>query len=44
MIEAEVITERHNDDPDFKPLMGADVTAIKMRCRTSCSGPTVRQR
>nr|WP_246773882.1 hypothetical protein [Bradyrhizobium diazoefficiens] len=34
VIEAEVITERHNDDPHFKPLMGADVTAIKVRGRT----------
>jgi hypothetical protein len=33
-IEAEIITERHNDDPYFKPLMGADVAAIKVRGRT----------
>lgn len=37
VIEAEVITERHNDDPHFKPLMGADVTAIKVRGRTEGS-------
>nr|WP_247991257.1 hypothetical protein [Bradyrhizobium sp. 186] len=33
VIEAEVITERHNDDPNFRPLMGADVAAIKVRGR-----------
>lgn len=32
-IVAEVITERHNDDPHFKPLMGADVAAISVRGR-----------
>jgi hypothetical protein len=37
VIQAEVITERHNDDPHFKPLMGADVTAIKVRGRTEGS-------
>ncbi|MDN5001856.1 hypothetical protein ACFQZO_13260 [Bradyrhizobium sp. GCM10027634] len=37
VIAAEVITERHNDDPHFKPLMGADVTAIKVRGRTEGS-------
>ncbi|MEK9280142.1 MULTISPECIES: GrlR family regulatory protein [unclassified Bradyrhizobium] len=36
-IIGEVITERHNDDPDFKPLMGADVAAIKVRGRTEGS-------
>ncbi|MBR0692901.1 hypothetical protein [Bradyrhizobium lablabi] len=30
-IDAAVVTERHNDDPHFKPLMGADVAAIKVR-------------
>jgi hypothetical protein len=30
-IDAEVITERHNDDPYYKPLMGADVAAISLR-------------
>ena len=37
VIEAEVITERHNEDPGFKPLMGADVAAIKVRGRTEGS-------
>jgi hypothetical protein len=32
-IAAELITERHNDDPYYKPLMGADVAAIKVRGR-----------
>lgn len=27
VIEAEVITERHNEDPHFKPLMGADANS-----------------
>ena len=36
-IEANVITERHNDDPHFKPLMGADVTGIKACGRTEGS-------
>jgi hypothetical protein len=30
-IDAEIITERHNDDPNYKPLMGADVAAISVR-------------
>jgi hypothetical protein len=30
-IDAEIITERHNDDPYYKPLMGADVAAISVR-------------
>jgi hypothetical protein len=34
-IIAEVITERHNDDPYFQPLMGADVAAINARGRLS---------
>ncbi|MCK1710669.1 MULTISPECIES: hypothetical protein [unclassified Bradyrhizobium] len=33
VIEAEVITERHNDDPHYKPLMGADVASIGARGR-----------
>ncbi|MEH2484881.1 hypothetical protein [Bradyrhizobium sp. AZCC 2230] len=37
VIEAEIITERHNEDPNFKPLMGADVTGIKVRGRTAGS-------
>jgi T3SS negative regulator,GrlR len=32
-ISAEIITQRHNDDPYYKPLMGADVAAIKVRGR-----------
>ncbi len=32
-IDAAVVTERHNDDPHFKPLMGADVATIKVRGR-----------
>ncbi len=30
-IAAELITARHNDDPYYKPLMGADVAAIQVR-------------
>lgn len=36
-IEANVITERHNDDPNYRPLMGTDVAAIKVRGRTEGS-------
>lgn len=32
-IVAEVITERHNEDPHYKPLMGADVARIGARGR-----------
>lgn len=32
-IIADVITARHNHDPDYKPLMGEDVAAIKVRGR-----------
>lgn len=32
-ISAEILTARHNDDPYYKPLMGADVAAIKVRGR-----------
>ena len=32
-IAAELITARHNDDPYYKPLMGADVAAIQVRGR-----------
>lgn len=32
-IIAEVITERHNHDPNYKPLMGADVASIEARGR-----------
>ena len=28
-----MITERHNDDPNYKPLMGADVASIGARGR-----------
>jgi hypothetical protein len=36
-IAAELITERHNDDPYYKPLMGADVAAIEVRGRAQGS-------
>ena len=36
-IAAELITERHNDDPYYKPLMGADVAAIELRGRAQGS-------
>ena len=39
-ISAELITERHNDDPHYKPLMGADVAAITVRGRAQ--GPVIR--
>ncbi|MET4624271.1 hypothetical protein ABIB83_001283 [Bradyrhizobium sp. I1.8.5] len=32
-IVAEVITERHNEDPNHKPLMGADIASIGARGR-----------
>ena len=32
-IAAELVTERHNDDPHYKPLMGTDVAAISVRGR-----------
>jgi hypothetical protein len=32
-ITAELITRRHNDDPHYKPFMGADVAAISVRGR-----------
>ena len=32
-IVAEVITERHNEDPHYKPLMGVDVATISARGR-----------
>ncbi|OKO92832.1 hypothetical protein AC629_00135 [Bradyrhizobium sp. NAS80.1] len=37
VIEGDVITERHNDDPNYRPLMGTDVAAIKVRGRTEGS-------
>ena len=37
-IIGEVITERHNDDPHYKPLMGTDVAAISVRGRTNSNG------
>ena len=37
-IVGEVITERHNDDPHYKPLMGTDVAAISVRGRTNSNG------
>jgi hypothetical protein len=39
-IDAEIITERHNDDPYYKPLMGADVAAISVRGKAE--GNTIR--
>ncbi len=32
-IVGEVITQRHNDDPYYKPLMDTDVAAISVRGR-----------
>lgn len=37
---AEIITQRHNEDPHYKPLMGADVAAIHVRGRPQ--GKTLR--
>ena len=37
-IIGEVITERHNDDPHYKPLMGTDVAAISVRGRANSNG------
>src|SRR5205085_9079765 len=34
-VAAEIITERHNDDPHYKPLMGTDVAAISVRGRVT---------
>jgi len=34
-IAAAIITERHNEDPHFKPLMGADVARINVRGKAS---------
>jgi len=34
-IAGQVITERHNNDPHYKPLMGADVAAISLRGKTN---------
>jgi hypothetical protein len=39
-ITAEIITQRHNDEPYYKPLMGADVAAINVRGRAN--GSTLR--
>jgi hypothetical protein len=39
-ITAEIITQRHNNDPYYKPLMGADVAAINVRGRAN--GSTLR--
>jgi hypothetical protein len=30
-VAAEIITERHNNDPNYKPLMGTDNAAIRVR-------------
>jgi hypothetical protein len=37
-IAAEIITERHNDDPNYKPLMGTDHAAIKVRGKSRGDG------
>jgi len=37
-IIGEIITERHNQDPHYKPLMGTDVAAISVRGRSSSAG------
>jgi hypothetical protein len=37
-VVGEVITERHNDDPHYKPLMGTDVAAISVRGRQNSTG------
>ena len=37
-IAAEIITERHNDDPNYKPLMGTDHAAIKVRGKSHDGG------
>ncbi len=37
-ISAEVITERHNHDPNYKPLMGADVATIQARGKRDAGG------
>jgi hypothetical protein len=37
-ILGEVITERHNNDPHYKPLMGVDVATISVRGRTTGKG------
>jgi len=37
-VAAEIITERHNDDPHYKPLMGTDTAAISVRGRPLGNG------
>jgi hypothetical protein len=37
-IAAEIITERHNDDINYKPLMGTDHAAISVRGRSHGNG------
>ncbi len=39
-IAAELITQRHNDDPHYKPLMGIDVVTINVRGKVN--GNTIR--
>jgi hypothetical protein len=39
-IAAAIVTERHNDDPDYKPLMGTDVATISVRGKVE--GKTLR--
>jgi hypothetical protein len=37
-VVGQVITERHNDDPHYKPLMGTDIAAISVRGRPNANG------
>jgi hypothetical protein len=38
-VVGQIITERHNDDPDYyKPLMGTDVAAISVRGKATSTG------
>ena len=32
-IQVKIATERHNDDPSFKPLFGTDRITLTLRCR-----------
>jgi hypothetical protein len=37
-VAAQIITERHNEDPHYKPLMGTDNAAISVRGRWHDNG------
>ena len=37
-ILGEVITQRHNDDPYYKPLMDTDIAAISVRASCKATG------